>query len=33
MMGKLDVDDKLEQDNFEGVDEDEWVSELLTSVV
>lgn len=24
MMGKLDVDDKLEQDNFEGVDEDEW---------
>lgn len=24
MMDKLDVDDKLEQDNFEGVDEDEW---------
>lgn len=26
MMKKLDIDDKLEQDDFEGVDEDEWVS-------
>ena len=24
-MGKLDVDHKLEQDDMEGVDEDEWV--------
>jgi len=27
MMGKLDVDHKLEQDHFEGVDEDEWDEE------
>ena len=26
MMGKLEVDHKLEQDKFEGVDEEEWVS-------
>ena len=26
MMNKLDIDEKLEQDDFEGVDEDEWVS-------
>lgn len=25
MVNKLDFDDKLEQDDFEGVDEDEWV--------
>jgi len=28
MVGKLGLDDRLEQDNFEGVDEDEWVSTL-----
>lgn len=26
MVDKLGLDDRLEQDDFEGVDEDEWVS-------
>lgn len=26
MVGKLGFDNRLEQDGFEGVDEDEWVS-------
>ena len=32
MVGKLGFDDRLEQDDFEGVDEDEWVS-MLSSFV
>lgn len=31
MVGKLGFDDRLEQDDFEGVDEDEWVS--ITSIL
>ena len=32
MMNKLDVVEKLEQDNFEGVDEDEWVSFIFRMI-
>lgn len=31
MSGKLDLDKKLEQDEMDGVEEDEWVSTLLGS--
>ena len=30
MSAKLNVDQKLEQDDFEGVDEDEWVGFVFT---
>ena len=33
MMNKLDFDDKLEQDEFEGVDEDEWVRLYLFNLL
>ena len=33
MMNKLDFDDKLEQDEFEGVDEGEWVRLYLFNLL
>ena len=32
MVDKLGLDDRLEQDDFEGVDEDEWVSKMKSLI-